>query len=68
MADVKIGKDAVIEYSIIDENTVIGNGVKIGEKKESGKGITVLSRNISVADNAVIGGGEMIDKDVEGGM
>lgn len=67
MADVTIGKDAVIEYSIIDENTVVGSGVKIGEPKASGKGITVLSRNINVAQNVVIGGGEMIDKDVEGG-
>ncbi|MBO4594585.1 MAG: glucose-1-phosphate adenylyltransferase [Clostridia bacterium] len=67
MADVTIGKDSVIEYSIIDENTVVGNGVKIGEKKESGNGITVLSRNITVGDNVVIGGGAMIDKDVLGG-
>ncbi len=64
MADVVIEEGAQIEYSIIDENTVINAGSKIGEPKENGKGIAVLSRNISVAENSVIEGGAMIDKDV----
>lgn len=64
MADVVVGENSVIEYAIIDENTVIGDNVKIGEEKSSGKGIAVLSRNISVESGAVIEGGAMIDKDV----
>ncbi len=64
MADVEIGENSVIEYAIIDENTVIGKNARIGEDKTSGKGIAVLSRNISVADGAVICGGAMVDKDV----
>ncbi len=65
MADVTINENAVIEYSIIDESTTIGKGAKIGQPKDEGKGIAVLSRNISVCDNAVIDGGAMIDKDIE---
>ncbi len=64
MADVVIEEGAQIEYSIIDENTVINAGSKIGEPKENGKGIAVLSRNITVSKNSVIVGGAMIDKDV----
>ncbi|MDY6367849.1 MAG: glucose-1-phosphate adenylyltransferase [Clostridia bacterium] len=64
MSDVVIGENSVVEYSIIDENTVIGKNAIIGEKKSEGKGIAVLSRNISVADGAKVAGGSMVDKDV----
>lgn len=64
MADVEIGENAVVEYAIIDENTVVGDNARIGEEKSSGKGIAVLSRNISVKSGAVIEGGAMIDKDM----
>lgn len=64
MSDVVIGENAKVEYSIIDENTAVGNGTIVGEPKNSDKGIAVLSRNITVADGAVIEGGEMVDKDV----
>ncbi len=64
MSDVIIEENAVIEYSIIDENTVVGKKAKVGEIKESNKGITVLSRNIKIADGVKIDGGAMIDKDV----
>ena len=64
MADVTISEDAVIEYSIIDESTVIGKGAKIGQPKEAGNGIAVLSRNITIGDGVTIDGGAMIDKDV----
>ena len=67
MSDVTVKSGAKIEYAIIDENTVIEIGAKIGEPKENGNGIAVLSRNITVGKNAVIKGGAMIDKDVEGG-
>ena len=64
MADVTISEDAVIEYSIIDESTVTGKGAKIGQPKEAGNGIAVLSRNITIGDGVTIDGGAMIDKDV----
>ena len=64
MGDVVVEEDAKIEYSIIDEGTTIGNGAVVGESKEDGKGIALLSRNISICDGAVIKGGEIVDKDV----
>lgn len=66
MSDVTIEEGAVIEYSIIDERTIVGKNCKIGEPKESGKGIAVLGRDISVADNQVVEGGLIIDKDIKG--
>ncbi len=67
MADVKIKSGATVEYAIIDENTVVSSGATVGDPKESGKGIAVLSRNITIGENAKVSGGQIIDKDLEGG-
>ncbi len=64
MSDVVIEENCQIEYSIIDENTVICANAKVGEPKESGKGIAVLGRNITVVSGGVVEGGSMVDKDV----
>ncbi len=64
MGDIVIEENAKIEYSIIDENTIVGKGAVVGENKENGKGIALLSRNISVGDGTVVKGGEIVDKDV----
>ena len=66
MEDVVIGEDSVIEYAIIDEHTDIGRRVKLGEVRETGKGIAVVGKDLTVADGAVIAGGAMIEKDEEG--
>ena len=58
---------STVDYSIIDEGTVIGKNVKIGNIKEKAKGITVLSRMISVEDGATISDGNIIDKSVNKG-
>ena len=65
MADTTIGKNAYVEYSIIDENVKVGDGAKIGEPKNLGKGITVLGRNLTVSDKVTVSGGKIIDKDVK---
>lgn len=67
MADVTIKSGATVEYAIIDENTVVSSGATVGDPKESGKGIAVLSRNITIGENAKVSGGQIIDKDLEGG-
>ncbi len=64
MGDVTIDEDAVIEYSIIDENVSVGKNAKIGEVKESNKGITVVGRNSVVTDGELIEGGKIIDKEL----
>ncbi|MBE7080989.1 MAG: glucose-1-phosphate adenylyltransferase [Clostridiales bacterium] len=67
MGDVIINEDAVVDYSIIDECANIGKNVKIGENKESDKGITLIGRNLVIKDNCIIEGGKIVDKDMQGG-
>lgn len=64
MGDVKIEEGAVIEYAIIDENVNICKGARVGEPKETGKGIAVVGRNTKVYEGAVVEGGKIVDKDV----
>nr|MBO4517999.1 glucose-1-phosphate adenylyltransferase [Clostridia bacterium] len=62
MAETVIGENSAVDYSIIDENTTVGNNCKIGESKTSGKGITVLARNLRIKDGSEILGGQIVDK------
>ncbi|MBP5466913.1 MAG: glucose-1-phosphate adenylyltransferase, partial [Clostridia bacterium] len=62
MAETVVGENSVVDYSIIDENTTVGKNCKIGESKESGKGITVLARNLQIKDGNDILGGQIVDK------
>ena len=66
MSDVSIEENAVVEYSIIDERTIVKKNAKIGECKNSGKGIALLGKDITVYENCVVSGGQIIDKDVKG--
>lgn len=66
MSDVLIEEGAVIEYSIIDERTIVKKGASIGSPKESDKGIALIGRDIVIGENAVINGGEIIEKDIMG--
>ena len=65
MSGVEIGENSVVEYSIVDENTVIEKNVKVGEKLNSKKPkITLLGRNIKVCEGASVPAGKIIDKDI----
>ncbi len=64
MAGTVIKKGAKVFYSIIDENVTVEEGTVVGAPKESGGGIAVLGRNISVSGN--VAGGKIIDKDYKG--
>ena len=64
MSDTTIGENTVIDYSIVDECVNIGKDVKIGEDKQSNKGIAVLGRNITVSDGVIVEGGKIIDTDL----
>ena len=65
MSDVIVKEGAIIEYSIIDERTVIGENAKIGEPKESGKGISLIGRDLSIANGSIVEGGAIIEKDIK---
>ena len=64
MGDVVVDENSKIEYSIIDENVAVGKNVKIGQAKEENNGIAVLGRGISICDDAVISGGQIIERDI----
>ena len=64
MSDVLIEEGAVVEYAIIDENTIISKGAIVGDKKEDGKGIALIGKNVRIDNGVKIDGGSIIDKDV----
>ena len=64
MSESVIGEDTLVEYSIVDEKTIIGSGAIVGGLVNSKRKITVLGRNITVADGATIAPGEIVDKSV----
>jgi len=67
MPGAKIGKNAVVEYAIIGENCVIGEGAVVGEDQPEGaeKKIATCGPNIKVAAGAKVEAGAMIYDDVE---
>ncbi len=66
MAGTVIKKGATVTYSIIDENVVIDDGASVGEDKAKNAGIAVLGRDLTVAANIKVAGGQIIDKDYKG--
>lgn len=66
MAGTVVKSGAKVIYSIVDENTIIEGGARVGEEKESGKGIAVLGRNITIGSGAAVAGGQILDKDYKG--
>ena len=65
MSNVVIGENAVVEYSIIDEYSSVGKNAKVGEHKDSGHGITVLGRGVTVKDGGTVAGGKMLEAERE---
>ena len=65
MSNVVIGENAVVEYSIIDEYSSVGKNAKVGEHKDSGHGITVLGRGVTVKAGETVAGGKMLEAERE---
>ena len=58
-----------MDYSIIAENTVIGEGAVVGERPEEIKdrdewGVSVVGASRKISPNAKISAKAMIDKDI----
>ena len=66
MANTVIKRGAVVRYSIIDENVVVEKNATVGEDNGKASGIAVIGRNVTVAKDAVVAGGKIIDKDFKG--
>ncbi len=61
MDDTVIKEGATVCYSIVDSNTEIGAGAKIGEVKESGKGITLIGSDLKIPQDASVPAGGMVN-------
>ena len=66
MSDTVIKSGAVVNYSIIDSDTVISEGAYIGEDKASAKGITVVGSGLVVGEGTKIEAGAMVNGDYDG--
>ena len=44
MGNVRVGKNATVDYAILDENIVVGDGVKAGQPIEGGGKLSVFER------------------------
>ena len=62
MANTYIGKDTTVEYSILDENITIEGCAKIGESKDTAKGIAVIGNGITIPKGETVEAGAMIQK------
>ena len=67
MSRTTVRAGAKIDYSIIDEDVVVGEDAVIGADKSEAKGIAVLGRNIEVGKGAVVSAGAIIDKNIQAG-
>ena len=71
MGNTVVKAGAEVNYSIIDEDVVIGKNAKVGDVIEKASkvesktgGITVLGRGITVSDKGCVPAGEIVDKNV----
>ena len=62
MANTYIGKDASVNFSILDENITVETGAKIGESKDTAKGLAVIGNGCKIAAGTTVAAGEMISE------
>ena len=61
MNDTHIKEGASVRYSIIDGSCDIGEFAKVGEDRDSGKGITLVGGGLIIEHDSVIPGGAMVN-------
>ena len=62
MASTYIGKDATVNYAILDENITVEPGATVGEAKETAKGIAVIGNGCTVEAGKTVEAGAMISE------
>ena len=60
-----IKANAKVNYSVIDEDVVVGNGAIIGVEKDPNAEIVVLGREITVADGVSVTEGQKHENDIK---
>ncbi len=68
MSGTVIKAGATVNYSIIDSNSIISENAKVGEDKETAKGIAVVGSGLCVEPNVVINSEAMINSDAFDGV
>lgn len=66
MSGTVIKSGAKVCYSVIDENVIVGKNSAVGVDSNKAQGITVLGRDLTVADGATVPSGKIIDNDYKG--
>ena len=61
MDGVTVESDASVEYSIIDSNAVVESGAKLGEVRETAKGITLIGNEVRIKKEYDIPVGDMVN-------
>ena len=62
MAETVVGKDSLINYSIVDEQVKIGDKCVIGRNRGEAEGITVIARGVEISSSTNIDSNVMIDE------
>ncbi len=62
MQNTIIRKDSTVSFAIVDSDTVVNPGCRIGEGVGCDKGITLIGSQLDIPENTVIGGGEMVNE------
>ena len=68
MDGVRIEKDAAVEYSLIDSDTVVESGASVGEPKDKAKGITLIGSNLVLKKEYRIPAGDMVNRSYLDGL
>lgn len=64
MSDVVIKAGSVIEYAIVDSNTVINEDCVIGKPKDAASGVTTVAGGLCLKKGTVIPDGATVDEDM----
>ena len=72
MPGARVEKGATVQYAIIAENVTVKKNAVVGERPENSSnlekwGVCVVGAGLTVGENAVIGAGTMVKKNVEEG-
>ncbi len=62
LGNVTVKADAVVDYSIIDADTVVGKGATVGKPIEQSKGITLIGGGLNIQDGVTVPDGVICDK------
>ena len=64
LGNVTLRADSVVDYSVIDSDTVIGKGATVGVGIEASKGITLVGGGLNVPENVAIPDAVICGKDM----